>query len=807
MPQDPAKPPGALGKPDKPTSPTAEKPDHTDGTTPTQPGTDRVDTAAPVPKKDSNDTKPHIGSDPVKDASETKPTTAADPKKGAGETKPENDVKTNGGKDISVPAIDPKKPGAEVKPSTTPFSVLRARPFILKTVKHETADATPRVTGSILSQSLDKMLATGGPVQAETLTMAALRKLVPEMSRYPSIDKFCTPSGTLIDDEAISIIDYLALEAPEEAPSTGGTPVLKLHFRPTKMGELAGKGANGTEAGAVTAPDLTKAPAVTAPTGPVATLLPKREAANPLLDAAQYGGIQVQTSDGAGKLSETQWSVVLRNCAVFYGWIIDPRTKRAIRAPKPAFKLRSKVNQQAVASIPDFVVNTSREAGPLNEANSKSSDAQSIESKSVKAVTPKSEEGIPNFRVNDDSRIEITAHSDELSVSMAKSDFSSESTEVSVSGGGYGVSVGVSAGYAKSSEKSLQENSNSKSQTIVGRYMFPRCDLLMWPNELEPTDELAELLETVRRTKNIKVLRRLQAEYGNLFCQRVTLGGRLMTTKTVQIDEKTTVEAEKSSFKLALGASVSGSYAGISASASVKHEKSEGGSKTEETSTRSQHEACVFEAVGGETILATDPKAWSPTVANHELWRIINVCSIPFQQCLGITTAWLLINLPQREALSSLVEILSQMPEYDAVQSWFVQAVPALNQYMTLDAGHQCKARLRVTAPGNSLMITNNGSDASFYLGHDPSNAVTPRLSSVDTAEGKFWERHGVMLSEPIFHPTTYRAPAIFGYNISSVGDAPYGSKYNKEYAMTTWDIIAPFDEEVSSCHLAYILY
>lgn len=199
---------------------------------------------------------------------------------------------------------------------------------------------------------------------------------------------------------------------------------------------------------------------------------------------------------------------------------------------------------------------------------------------------------------------------------MARSDFSSESTEASVSGGGFGVSVGVSAGYAESAEKSLQQNSSSKSQTIIGRYTLPRCDLLMWPNELEPTTELAELLETVRRTKNINVLRRLQAEYGNLFCQRVTLGRRLMTTKTVQIDDKTSLEAEKSSFKLALGASVSGSYAGISASASVKHEKSEGSSKTE--------------AVGGETLLATDPKAWRSSVSNHELWRIINVCSNPY---------------------------------------------------------------------------------------------------------------------------------------------------------------------------------
>ncbi|KAM5343717.1 hypothetical protein ACJ41O_012254 [Fusarium nematophilum] len=132
---------------------------------------------------------------------------------------------------------------------------------------------------------------------------------------------------------------------------------------------------------------------------------------------------------------------------------------------------------------------------------------------SVNAITLKADQGIPNFRVNDDSRIEITAHEDELRVTMARSNFSEQSTEASVSGSGYGVSVGVSAGFASSTSNTSKSMSSSATRTLVARYMFPRWDLLMWRDEMEPTVELMELIETIRRTKNIKALRRLRAEY------------------------------------------------------------------------------------------------------------------------------------------------------------------------------------------------------------------------------------------------------------------------------------------------------
>lgn len=138
------------------------------------------------------------------------------------------------------------------------------------------------------------------------------------------------------------------------------------------------------------------------------------------------------------------------------------------------------------------------------------------------------------------------------------------------------------------------------------------------------------------------------------------------------------------------------------------------------------------------------------------------------------------------------------MPGYEAVQSWFVQAVPALSNYMVLDQGHECKARFRVMSPTNSLSVVNDGGNASFYLGHDFARPVTPRLNGVNgPATNIFWLRIDTTEDDPIFNPATYRAPSILGYDKYSVEGIPYGAEYNAAFVKSEWTIIAPFDDEV----------
>ncbi|KAH7184519.1 uncharacterized protein B0J16DRAFT_241459, partial [Fusarium flagelliforme] len=364
---------------------------------------------------------------------------------------------------------------------------------------------------------------------------------------------------------------------------------------------------------------------------------------------------------------------------------------------------------------------------------------------------------IPNFQINDDSQIEITAHEDNLTTALTHNDFSGQSTDGSVSAGAYGVSVGVSAGHGSNNDTTTGNQTGTKNKTLFARYLLPRCDIVLWPDELEPMPELARLIEAIHQTKNIKMLQRLHAEYGNYFSQRVTLGGRLLSSKVLAANDSQGLDQQKQSFRTSVGTSVSGNVGIYNASVSASQEVTTGNAHTNENSSQTQNEACVFEAVGGNTILSTNPKAWCPTVADYKLWRVIN-----------------------RGDLLPLSQILSGIPGFEAVPSWFVRAVPALNRYITLDQDHGCKARFRVMSPTDS----SNG-NASYYLGHNPNLPVTPQPNKPYLTG--------------TFQPDTYQAPAILGYEDFKDGKANFATEYNAQFVMTEWSIIAPFDKELKN--------
>lgn len=106
-----------------------------------------------------------------------------------------------------------------------------------------------------------------------------------------------------------------------------------------------------------------------------------------------------------------------------------------------------------------------------------------------------------------------------------------------------------------------------------------------------------------------------------LFCQELTLGARLMSTKRMTSSSASDAENKKQEFKVSVGVSVSTPYGG----ASVKHEESKGSAESKSTTTTSTTESNVFEACGGDTLLANNPSAWSATVGAPSLWRVINV--------------------------------------------------------------------------------------------------------------------------------------------------------------------------------------
>ncbi|KAH7118725.1 hypothetical protein B0J11DRAFT_582534 [Dendryphion nanum] len=721
--------------------------------------------------------------------------------------------------------VKPPKEPAPVPPTPpkTVTELLAVTPFIFQIYQwaanatEASAGAATTNKGSLHSKSIENVDKVGN------MTLAGLRKLIPGMSSYSAVHMFCTPSGATVTDEKILIPDYLVMEPaettettekdkekPKPTTSTASPQSFKIYYKtnqalnnPTKVNISPDIKANT---------ELTKVDP-----GKVATPLTEKTRV-PIIEASMFlTGSDTKAGEfGASYLDDKQWDKVLQNCGVFYGWIVDRSTNRIVRAPKAAFKLRSKIMEDPIANLPDYAPNEkppankdtippgsstqsqdigSKEAVggagvdpplPVNAAEEPTKDPAEVpDENSTKETQPplppppqkpilrtKADAGIPNFRVNDDSRIEITAAEHEFEVSMARNDFSSQSTEASMSGGYAGFSVGVSAGYASSKSKSTLKTEGNWSKTFVARYLYPRCDLFLYADDLEPSPDLVAAIERVRVTKNIKDLRRIHADYGHLFCQNLTLGGRLQSSKIAKGKSISEEETQKEQFKVSVGVTVA---TPVGVGASVKRDQEQGKEGSDNKTDKQSDETNVFEAVGGDTILANNPGLWAPTVAKHQFWRVIN-----------------------RDGMAPLADIIADIPGYREVKSWFIQAVPAISKYIELDDSRQVMARFRLTAPTNGLSKQNEA-DPSYYLGHDPSafGGSKPRLMGVDRLN--FWGR---MIEYPteiaLFGPANFRAPVLQGYSKSIVGGTPFGAQYNAEFTHTEWNILAPFSESLT---------
>lgn len=98
-----------------------------------------------------------------------------------------------------------------------------------------------------------------------------------------------------------------------------------------------------------------------------------------------------------------EWDIVLANCGVFYGWIIDATTSRIIRAPQAAFRLRQKPAPLT------HVLDVAAIETPSTEVPSIVTPAKVDVSQPARGY----KSGVPNFRVNDASSIEVTAYEHE----------------------------------------------------------------------------------------------------------------------------------------------------------------------------------------------------------------------------------------------------------------------------------------------------------------------------------------------------------------------------------------------------------
>ncbi|KAJ4038318.1 hypothetical protein NW756_008547 [Fusarium oxysporum] len=289
--------------------------------------------------------------------------------------------------------------------------------------------------------------------------------------------------------------------------------------------------------------------------------------------------------------------------------------------------------------------------------------------------------------------------SNEFQESMARNHFGASSVEGSASGGWGGYSVGVTGGAAKEDTSGGNKTKKSYAKRMIGSYMFPRVDVFLRPEDLEPTEELRAALDGIKQTKNINALRELYSTFGHLFCHSVTLGGCLQTTKIVESDEDVKQSKEKQSFKAEVGVAVSTPFG---AKGNAKGSKESQDSAEAFNRSVSTSESMGFEATGVNSILAADPPAWSGSVANFNNWRII-----------------------EQTELTPIVDTISKMAGYHETRSWFFATVPKLSEYMVITESRMLLVRFKVASQNESFGVISQ-KKVPAYLGHRPNESVTP---------------------------------------------------------------------------------
>ncbi|KAG4293310.1 hypothetical protein FPRO06_12798 [Fusarium proliferatum] len=456
-----------------------------------------------------------------------------------------------------------------------------------------------------------------------TMILGELRRLIWKMSADPKMHTFCSLDRTAAGDE-LTLQKYLALDQNAKVHPSDGTPAIIIRYRSSdaKVSAAASKFHGASQDVLQTLdqikPDLK---------------FKDRSAEEMHVDTK---ALQVQESLRASDIAAREASPL----------------KPVVAPPPPALPQQGTTPETpantsvALSSNAPKAPETSKDVAAEAVATGGAVETQTppieddvkavvatekpLTAEDVEAPIPTKLGAIPSYAINDRSRIEITMVSNEFQESMARNHFGASSVEGSASGGWSGYSVGVTGGAAKEDASSRKKTKKGYAKRMIGSYMFPRVDVFLRPEDLEPTEELRAALDGIKQTKNINALRELYSTFGHLFCHSVTLGGCLQTTKVAESDEDVQQSKDKESFKAQLGVAVS----------------------TQKCESEREH---AFEATGGNSILAADPPAWSGSVANFNNWRII-----------------------EQTELTPIVDAISKMAGYRETRSWFFAAVPKL---------------------------------------------------------------------------------------------------------------------------------
>ncbi|XDG04522.1 hypothetical protein ABKA04_004137 [Annulohypoxylon sp. FPYF3050] len=269
-----------------------------------------------------------------------------------------------------------------------------------------------------------------------------------------------------------------------------------------------------------------------------------------------------------------EWEVVVKNNILTHAYRIDTTARSTVVARRPLFKLKRRP-----AEI--FVVDD---------------DASAVETT------------IPEFQVFDDSSVSVVEITNEAQQSASDNSFSSYSVKASASGGIFGYTAGASAGVSGDHTEHSGSSSGKFDSVMRVSYKAGARNFIL----------LGMMINQVSLTVN-GMIKAFKARYGEVFSTSVQLGGYLYSTKLTSAIAASSSSEKMDRLAVSAGVNFSTPYV----SGSVSTENSHGSGQSREESSSSKHESLTWTAKGGDTLLSSNPPAWSGTVGNIYNWRVI----------------------------------------------------------------------------------------------------------------------------------------------------------------------------------------
>ncbi|KAF9880810.1 hypothetical protein CkaCkLH20_01852 [Colletotrichum karsti] len=270
-------------------------------------------------------------------------------------------------------------------------------------------------------------------------------------------------------------------------------------------------------------------------------------------------------------------------------------------------------------------------------------------------------DAIPDFCVNDGTKIDVIVAEDDIRDSMVRNSFAKSSVDAKVGGGYAGIGIGLATGTNTQLQNGGSDEHKRSAQKMIGQYKLPRATLFLAPDDLVATPQLSEQVKKIRRHGSPADIRKFHRTFGEFFSHEVTVGGMLTSTKTWEANERSTQERSKDDFKQTIGLAISSP---VDVGVDAKRESMGSTDDSYSRGYRDNSEQVVFEAIGGNTILASSPQLWCQTVSDFANWRAI-----------------------ERTGLQSILESITQCDtmELRGAAKWFSNAISSERMSVSID--------------------------------------------------------------------------------------------------------------------------